>query len=71
MPMSQLSAEAVEETERVLAAAEGPDPRLLRRGNALDLFVGARPLGRRGRRHARGAGAAAGYDLTPIRRFLR
>ena len=72
VPMSQLSAEAVEETERVLNAAEGPILAFCAAGTrSTYLWALARSSGGADADTLADKAAAAGYDLTPIRRFMR
>jgi uncharacterized protein (TIGR01244 family) len=70
--MGQLSAEAVEETERVLNAAEGPILAFCAAGTrSTYLWALARSSGGADAETLAEQAAAAGYDLTPIRRFMR
>jgi uncharacterized protein (TIGR01244 family) len=72
IPLRQLNAEAVEETERVLQAAEQPILAFCAVG-ARSTYLWA--LARSGQGEDADTltdrAAAAGYDLAPIRRFMR
>lgn len=72
IPISQLTPEAIEEMRQALAEADGPVLAFCASGTrSTYLWALARSLqGADGEKLVAAAGAA-GYDLTPIRRFLR
>jgi len=72
IPVSQLTADAVEETRRTLEEADGPIFAFCAAGTrSTYLWALARSQQGRGADDLLARAAEAGVDLTPIRRFLR
>ncbi|HZG44643.1 MAG TPA: TIGR01244 family sulfur transferase [Allosphingosinicella sp.] len=72
LPLSQLNAEAVEATGKVLEAAEGPILAFCAVGaRSTYLWALARSSAGADADTLTEQAAAAGYDLAPIRRFMR
>lgn len=72
IPVAQLTPEAIEEMREALAAADGPVLAFCRSGTrSTYLWALARSLAGAEGDQLVASAAAAGYDLSPIRRFLR
>lgn len=72
IPIAQLTPEAIEAMRQALAEAPGPVLAFCKMGTrSIYLWALARTLAGAGGEELAAKAAAAGYDLTPIRRFLR